>query len=547
MLENPTPTSSSQPGRDEGASLPRQRRTPPLHPVLFAIYPVMALLARNLSQTSIAQSLRTFALFAGAGILLWAVVLLFYRNLRKSALVTSTAILLLSSYGHILNLTPDGVHGIVMPVCILVFLAVAIACARTRQPLLDTTAALNVMAGALTIMSGYTILAQSHSQHAVAAAAPKPHRALGTAEANAPDIYYIVLDAYGRADRLKQFYSFDNSAFIAELQKRGFYVAQQSGANYDQTPLCLSSCLSMGYLDRSKMDTSPEGLRKLVDDSAVAKVLQDHGRHYINVWSGLDVSRVETAETVYNNSPDLNAFEKQAIQMSALVRSKKLQHDLYQAHRQRINGVFDGLAMAAALPEPKFVFAHALCPHPPFVFGANGEEVDPRYPYSLADGSWLLASISREEYVSGYTGQLQYVNRKILQAIDTILAHSRVTPIIILQGDHGSRMNVDWSSEKRTDLREPFSILNAYLVPPSIRQKLYPTITPVNSFRVVLSSLFKEKLPLLKDSSYYSTAEQMDRFSDVTGLIPHVDGPQERPAQGSAGAAAMESAAHGIH
>ena len=108
-------------------------------------------------------------------------------------------------------------------------------------------------------------------------------------------------------------------------------------------------------------------------------------------------------------------------------------------------------------------------------------------------------------------------------------------------------MNVDWSSEKRTDLREPFSILNAYLVPDSIRGKLYPEITPVNSFRVVLSSLFGEKLPLLKDSSYYSTAEEMDHFSDVTNLIPRVNGPQERPAKGDAGSAAIQSATHGIH
>ncbi len=534
----------------------KNRRTIPFHPVLLALYPVMALLSRNFTQTPIQQSLRTFGIAAAVGMGLWAVILIFVHNLRKAAILASTAILLVFTYGHILNLTPESVHPIVGPICVLLLIAVAAATIKTRQPLFDTTAALNLMAFTLTGMSAYTIVDQARHHHpqivragagAPVAAVAGVHRKLGVPEKKAPDVYYIVLDAYGRADRLQQFFGYDNSAFIAELKKRGFYVAENSGANYDQTPLCLSSCLSMAYLDAKSMDLSPEGLRKLTDDSAVAQILQDHGRHYINVWSGLEVSRVETAETVLNNNADLNAFEKQALEMSVMVRSKKIQHSLYDTHRTRINGVFDCLTKAAELPGPKFVFAHALSPHPPFVFGPSGESVDPAGTYSLADGSWLLANISQQDYIRGYTGQLQYVNKRVLQAIDSILAKSKVRPIIILQGDHGSRMTVDWDSQKRTDLREAFSIFNAYLVPDSVREKLYPTISPVNSFRVVLSTLFDVKLPLLKDKSYYSTAEHMDRFSDVTDLIPNATGPEEKAEHATPGNAALDAATHGIH
>ncbi len=131
----------------------------------------------------------------------------------------------------------------------------------------------------------------------------------------------------------------------------------------------------------------------------------------------------------------------------------------------------------------------------------------------------LLQQISRPEYQSGYIGQLQYVNKRVIQAVDAILQQSRRPPVIILQGDHGSRMNVDWDSLKNTDLREPFSIFNAYYVPDKTRAALYDTITPINSFRVLLNTLFGGKYAHLPDRSFYSTYDQPYDFTEVTKLI----------------------------
>src|SRR5262249_14491375 len=179
----------------------------------------------------------------------------------------------------------------------------------------------------------------------------------------------------------------------------------------------------------------------------------------------------------------------------------------YYLHREFLLAAFLHLDAVAALPCPKFVFAHIMAPHPPFVFGAKGEAVRPRYPYNEADGSQLLqmGKITREEYQTGYINQLLYINRRVLEAVDAILKQSRRPPIIILQGDHGSRMNVDWDSLEKTDLREPFSIFNAYLVPPRVRRHLYDNITPVNSFRIVLTSMFGADYPPLPDRSFFST------------------------------------------
>ena len=45
-----------------------------------------------------------------------------------------------------------------------------------------------------------------------------------------PDVYFIIPDDYARADVLKQYFHYDASGFIHQLEKRGFVVADQVGA-----------------------------------------------------------------------------------------------------------------------------------------------------------------------------------------------------------------------------------------------------------------------------------------------------------------------------
>lgn len=113
------------------------------------------------------------------------------------------------------------------------------------------------------------------------------------------------------------------------------------------------------------------------------------------------------------------------------------------------------------MPRPKFVFAHILAPHPPFIFGENGEAAKHGDCNGL-DGS--LFKGTAEDYRNGYPKQMAYISKKIQEAVDEILAKSNPPPIIIIQGDHGSSMLLDWESPKNSCLRERTSILNAYYI-----------------------------------------------------------------------------------
>jgi hypothetical protein len=78
------------------------------------------------------------------------------------------------------------------------------------------------------------------------AASPVP---ISPGTAKLPDIYYIILDGYARSDAMRRLFDYDNSPFLESLERKGFYVARRSTANYCQTPLSPSSYLNMSYLN----------------------------------------------------------------------------------------------------------------------------------------------------------------------------------------------------------------------------------------------------------------------------------------------------------
>jgi hypothetical protein len=65
-------------------------------------------------------------------------------------------------------------------------------------------------------------------------------------------------------------------------------------------------------------------------------------------------------------------------------------------------------------------------------------------------------------------------------------------------------------------LWERTSILNAYYLPNGGSQDLYPTISPVNSFRIVLNTYFGTNLELLPSETYFTSHRPGGAFIDIT-------------------------------
>lgn len=156
---------------------------------------------------------------------------------------------------------------------------------------------------------------------------------------------------------------------------------------------------------------------------------------------------------------------------------------------------------------PKFVFAHILAPHDPFVFDEEGNSAYRRTPFSMNNDPEFTAGYGWDEYSMAYVAELKYLHREVLNLVKTIINESDTPPVIILQGDHGIPRSGNYSAQ--------FEIYNAYYFAGNEYVKVADTISPVNSFRLVFNTIFGTDYPMLKNESfqYDHDADKFSRFT----------------------------------
>ncbi len=341
-----------------------------------------------------------------------------------------------------------------------------------------------------------------------------------------PDIIYVILDGYGRNDSLKRSLGFDNSTFINALEERGFYVAKDSRSNYCQTELSVGSSLNFDFIQAlltkvSAKDTSRLPMGELINHSAAAQYLKAMGYTFSAITTGFPPLQFESADVNLRTRSGMTLLESAILQKTPFASYENVRSSQFLRRREEILAAFDSISSLRGTEiKPKFTVAHILAPHPPFVFGSNGQLLPHKGFYGFWDGSDFIEHVSSaNDYKLGYVGQAEYIGKLMIKAIDSVLSSSGEKPVILIQGDHGSKLRLDQNSLSRTDLNECFPNLSAFYVPDSVRKHLYPSITPVNSFRVLFNGLFNEDFELKPDLSWYSTFQFPYDFTDVTNRI----------------------------
>ena len=291
----------------------------------------------------------------------------------------------------------------------------------------------------------------------------------GRAKSTTPDIYYIIPDRYANQKVLKDVYKFDNSPFLDNLKKKGFYVAENSAANYPFTSFSVASSLNLDYLPDKLKDRPENGLftsllHNAMEDNQVVDFLDRQGYTFINIgpwWNPTKYNKHAdqnlynpTGVIVLNKKIDMQEhelllfqdtifwqFSKKAIK----IRGRTLYGRTYPSgdssgrsiHRQTALHQFATLKKISKEPGPKFIFSHILQPHDPYVFDERCRNM-PR---------------STEHEYKLYIKQLKCTNARIQATVDTILRGSPRPPIIVIQADEGpypiefrKNKELDWST-----------------------------------------------------------------------------------------------------
>lgn len=494
------------------------------HPILIGLYPVLALLAYNIIQLDPIYAVRAVVASLLISALIYGLARLIIREQHKAGLMASLTLLLFLTYGHVYNLLENrsyfGHHRFMIAIWLGLFgLGVwGILSLKKRPRVLSSF--LNLFSVVLIAIPLFQIIRfESRPIQTTAPLNPavdSTWQPQASASSDAPDVYYIVMDAYTRSDKLKEVYGYDNSAFLKGLRDRGFYVAECSKSNYSYTPSSMASALNMDYLDNFAGDIIAENrsfydLGETIKHSKVRELFTDLGYRIVtfdtDIW-WLDTTDSDQYISQYTspwqkllNFKLLGNFEKYYLRTTALrvveeyatSRNNRYGKALLStelAHYERIQFSLEELASLPESESPKFVYAHLVAPHFPYVFAVDGSF---RYSPSTAPG---------------YTDEIQYIEKRILEVIDQIISGSDVPPVILLQSDHGLAEEVRNAN------------LMAYYLPNGGSEALYPSITPINSFRIVFNETFSANYPLLPDVARAASYQTPYNFKIVDYPCP---------------------------
>ncbi len=368
-----------------------------------------------------------------------------------------------------------------------------------------------------------------------------------------PDIYYIIPDGYPSDDWLKETADWDNSAFTAALEERGFTVVDHAQSNYPITIVSLASTLNMQYYGSNQSPYSDKlFLRLETATSKVARYFLDSGYTIVQLLTHtffpspladiiLDFTRggtvavdIET-ESAYINTRERDlavGARRDGSNINWLIQSYK--HSFYDGYfdttlfrlassrllpllfgdpeadaplndrdPEKFLSTIEEAIKISEMPEATFTIIHLLKPHLPVVFN-DACDIIPR-----------IYMPSTEEFGA----QMKCINAKFLYLIDSILTASENPPIIIFQADHSSIMGDAPKSRRMTY----FDIYAAYYLPPPHSVDFPRPFTTVNAFPLILNEVFDADFEILSDRLFEMTQRYDAPFAqaDVTKEFLH--------------------------
>ncbi len=496
-----------------------------LHPLLVASIPILFIGVRNLSELNFSNLFIPLLMSLGIAVMLTASCFVITKKLQNAAFLSSIIIVFIFLYGHFfdyLTIRYQIQNTLLLNVCYgligTVLLTLGFLITRFEHILSTINSFISVSSSAFLaiiffngVMSYISQNQQNKnpkSDNNYEISYSQSAEEYITSNQDQPDIYYIILDGYARHDSLKDIHHYDNQSFLDDLRKKGFYIPEQSTSNYTMTHLSLPSSLNMNYINPLIHENGNHNYQpyfQLMQNSQLIKCLKYFGYQIITFSSGWGPTNNKwpTSDYHFGQKISLSDYQKLILRMTALRHI--IDSDEVSLRLNTLNQIKN---IPKLSNKPKFCFFHLMMPHPPYLFDKNGLNI-----------STQLTSKTEQEL---YIEQLQFLNTKVSDIVQSLISQSDSTPIIILQADHGSEVQLASYKGGKPSIEqatERFSIFNAYYGPVGLKEKLYPTITPVNSFRLVLNYLNMTSLPLLPDRNYFYWYYDDAKIQDLTAIV----------------------------
>lgn len=478
----------------------------PLYPFLFPLITVLILTVHNLGQMQLGVAGRPLLIGLCLALIVYLLSWVGFKTAARAGLFTFLALFFALTYGHFYDVMEGRVIGswvigtsLYMAILWAALFAAALYFLVFRlRNYEDLTAILNIIVLVLLLVQLGRIAVYevqvgiAHAQageHAEEATFLQPED-----RENLPDVYFILLDKYGRSDALETYFDYDNSEFIQGLKDMGFWVADCSRSNYSFTVMSLASELNLDYVYNLTDTPNLKTTSALIQNNLVHQVFEELGYTTIAFDMGYSWGNLKESDYYFDSYPEeIDTWEMDPFELLYLksTLAKLLfthptdlaaQVSLSDIERKaaRTTLVLDLLPELPQIAGPKYVHAHIINPHPPYVFNADGT---------------LNPDAEDTPESEGYPAQLAFLEPRILDAVQKILDESEQPPIIIIEGDHGFGKKYVTSN------------LLALYLPDGGTEGLDDHMTLVNVFPTIFNTYFGTDIELLPDESYTHTKD----------------------------------------
>lgn len=512
---------------------------PVLTVLLWAIYPIFALYAHNVDELLLKQlflpiifSLVFASIFFG----LWLITL---KDNLKASFATVLLLVIFWNYGlifmGIINMV-NIKHWHLIPVVVFIYFYLVFFINRIKRykSLNNLNTILLWPILLLNIINVITILPTEFKKVSII----KKNNKISLPASEVidgkfyPDIYLIILDEFASLKTIKEEWGYNNDSFADFLRDKGFFVTENSESRYNQTILSISSLLNIDYvtgpIEKSSIGnflSDPESVSGSGDNNFIKKTdfnevmqklnnnfftnyLKEHG-YKLHVLEG--ISQHQSSFKIHNTDSSFAYQElKKSDKPGSLVDAFYLElikktiikpFDMFFNLNQTYNINYLGTKYIVNYLKkpfnhnktPKFIYAHIMCPHGPFVFDRGGNYSSPITP----DGQRIGGFVSKKNTVNdAYLDQYIYICDEIKNIVNShIQKNPSVLPVIIIQSDHGPRPFFVYLKDRMNS----FKVFNAVYFPDGDYRKLYDSIAPINTMRVVLNKYFGENFKMLED------------------------------------------------
>ena len=330
-----------------------------------------------------------------------------------------------------------------------------------------------------------------------------PH--LGRVRSFAPDVYYVLLDAYPGARELREITGFDNSKFIKQMGERGFVDAAAPMSNYIRTAQALGGIFALDFPQTESPKTWQDSRRlfpRIIDaPQTPALIDRFQGAGYsvwqtVSPWSGCSGRHLKCVGAA--GSREIDSMLQSFLSPTPLGR---LAFYLFAQRMDGLDAITAHLALVSKT-RPFFIFVHNFAPHPPQFLRADCR------PHPVDADTMSDWDNDRRPI---FAASVQCVNLKVIRLVDEIL---RTDPgaLIVIQSDHGSAFTVDWETPVQNwsadAIRERTSFINLIRAPADCMHLLDRPIAQVNTGRFALACATASQPEFLPERTYLSAYPQ---------------------------------------